>query len=170
MTRVSNWKYLISPSLKSLAGYLIACVLLYQFVGYNEPFSASVFAFSYSFVYMSLFYLAPISVLYFTHKSSSKGKLLTLNGNKLAIKTGDMTLVWPDDFTEVEMYQTNAAYNNRFDWSLWGHYGYYLLRNEHGQQIALSFLLTEGLDLKVWKSNLTRKRKYFPIPPKDKLT
>ena len=108
MTKKANWKYLISPSIKTLVAYVLVLLIGVYYLGY-QPFSMVLFVSSFTFGYAFLFYMAPILILYFTHKKSIRGKSMTWNGVKLVVKNGDMTFVWPDDFSKVEMYQTISA-------------------------------------------------------------
>ena len=155
-------KLLYIPMLKALTSFLIVCAVYFLFA--QPQISSAIFVLSIGFLYATLFYIAPILALYLTHRKSCKGKSLSVEGNKIKVSLNNANYIWPEDFNEATVYQTFAKFNNRFDWSLWGEYAYIVLFGKNGEKIILSLLLDERLEA----INLKRKKKFFPIPPKDK--
>jgi len=148
---------------------IVVVITNYTVLADSPSQEVQTFVYMAMFVYTCLFYLVPILVLFYNHKKHSRGKKLAKNGHQIICTFKENKYTFPDDFVEIEQFQTNSKYHSRFDWSLWGEYGYYLLTTKNGSQMYCSNLLLEGLHETLHTFNVSRKVKGFPMLKRDKI-
>ncbi len=159
-------RYLTFPLVKALLGFVVIIVAYKVFVA--QDVGELIFVSSIGLAYTSLFYIVPITVLYYTHKRSSKGKDFVYEG------VGRWKLLFEDkeyrenEVESVDRYLTPSKAAARLDWSLWGHYNYYVFNLMDGDRIVLSCLVTDQIrEIKSIKHN--SKKQFFPIPKRDRI-
>ena len=167
ITSKAKKEYLWFPIIKSLISYVLIYILFQVFIE-NVVHKSLIFAMGIGLIYMFFFYLFSVFILYYSHKRASKGKSITFSrGGSWEIRFNGKVFS-RRDIKSVEKYLTISKYNDRFDWSLWGHY-YYLVFNTHsGSRITLPGLMVDD-SLNLDSVNIIKKKKIFPIPNKDLL-
>lgn len=156
--------YLWFPILKVFAAYILIYITI-QLVIEDVVSKSLVFAMEAGFIYLLFFYLLPIFILYSSHRKALKGKSITFNNSSWTIDAYGKTFL-PEDMLLAEKYVTVSKYNNRFDWSLWGHYYYLVFITHDGSKITLPCLMFENLQT-LNSITVIKKKKFFPLPQKD---
>jgi hypothetical protein len=114
------------------------------------------------------FHLIPLSLLYFNHRSRSRGmnfyfdsleskyRISDIQGNRFDVMTTDILSV-----TKVV---SPATFHDRVDWSGFGAYHYWILTTK-GHEFLISCLLCDE-DEAFDPSKLSVKKAFFPFLPK----
>lgn len=160
MNNSSKRKYLLYPVLWPLLACIIA-LSVYFFLINGFSFFVTIGA----LLYVLVIHLTPLLTLYFTHLKSSKNVSVSFFGKNLgSFRFKDKTYSVPIDIDFVEHYLSLPLYHERFDWSFWNHYHYFIFVTKSGDRVVISCLQLERRSLPEYL-DIQKKKKLFLIPP-----